>query len=901
VEKTGLRAHIVSQTHWDREWYLPFEEFRFRLVRLMDRVLHLFETQPEYRHFVCDGQTILLDDYLAIRPEKEDVLRQHIQSGRLVIGPWHVLPDEFIVSGESLIRNLLMARRVARRFGKLSGAGYVPDPFGHVAQLPQILRGFGIDTFIFLRGMPQAEKWGTEFFWEAPDKQSTVLAIWMKNIYFNASLLGYESGWGDSERMTPGFRMEKALEQLRAQVEDLGKWTRRGTILLNNGCDHTLPQYEIPEIIAAANAQIPEATFIHSTYDAFAEEVKSHPGKLRTMRGVELRSGRYIVILPGVLSARMNLKQWNRECESLLERWAEPAVALLRHLGGEDHAGSLIEAWRLLLENHPHDSICGCSVDAVHREMVTRFEKVEQIGRTLLDFHLGEFESRIDTRHPKAAGAIVSWNSLFTARRGPLAARLQLPAEKLPENFRLVDATGHAVPFQLSSVDQYDETTYLSFNKPMREVELLLDAEQAGWGHRVFHVLTCEGEKKQKGLEWCRKASEKGIETEHLKLKFHTNGSFDLLDKASGVRHRNLMIFEDVEDAGDEYDWSHAPKGKRFTTEKAKAHVELVTRGPVAVEYAITIPWRLPEGLTANRKRRSRQMVDADISILLRVSRSSARVDVAVRFFNMAHDHRLRVLFTGPSHVAESVADGHFATVRRPIDVETTPQHDGQEPTTHHMRHWVALHDGEKGLAVLNSRLTEYEIVKGPGGARQIAVTLLRSVGWLSRKDLLTRPNFAGPMIETPEAQGIGFYETEFALLPVSGKTPERQIIPEAEFFAVPVMMRWADCHEGSLPADHSWLTVGPDHLVGSAWKPAEQGPGSVLRFANTTDKAAKATISVAEPLVVEGACDLKEESIGVGSPMGGERGHVGEVGAYRIESLRIGGASPWPPGVRGR
>ncbi len=894
MEKAALRAHVVSQTHWDREWYLPFEEFRFRLVRLMDRVLHLFETQPEYRHFVCDGQTILLDDYLAIRPEKEEALRQHVQSGRLVIGPWHVLPDEFLVSGESLVRNLLMARRVARRFGKLSGAGYVPDPFGHVAQLPQILRGFGIDTFIFLRGMPPAEKWGTEFFWEAPDKRSTVLAIWMKNIYFNASLLGYESGWGDSERMTPGFRMEKAMEQLRGQVEDLGKWTRRGTILLNNGCDHTLPQYEIPEVIAAANSRIPGATFVHSTYDAFAEEVKNHPGELRTMRGVELRSGRYIVVLPGVLSARMVLKQWNRLCESLLERWAEPSVALMRHLGGEDHSGSLVQAWRLLLENHPHDSICGCSVDAVHREMITRFEKVEQIGRTLLDFHLGEFESRIDTRHPEAAGAIVSWNPLFTARRGPLASRLQLPSGKLPGHFRLVDASGRNVPCQMAWRGDHEETTYLSFNKPMREVEVLLDAEQAGWGHRVFHLIPCDAQKKDKGLDWCRKASGKGIETDHLKLKFHPNGSFDLLDKASGVRHRNLMVFEDMEDAGDEYDWSHAPKGKRFTTRKAKARIELVARGPVAVEYAITIPWRLPEGLTSSRKRRSREMVDADISIRLRVHRKSARVDVALSFCNLARDHRLRVLFTGPSHVGESVADGHFATLRRPIDVETTPQHDGQEPATHHMRHWVALHDGEKGLAVLNGRLTEYEIVKEPGGARQIAVTLLRSVGWLSRKDLLTRPNFAGPMIETPEAQGPVFHDTGFALLPLSGKAPENQIIPEAESFAVPVMLRWTGCHEGALPADHSWVTVGPDHLVGSAWKPAEEGSGSVLRFANTTDKAAKATIRLAEPLAIEGACDLKEERIGEGATSWGERGGEANVDAYRIESIRIGGASPW-------
>src|SRR5690606_15775242 len=151
-------------------------------------------------------------------------------------------------------------------------------------------------------------------------------------------------------------------------------------------CDHTPPQYEIPQVIDAANKHFKEVKFVHSTYDKFAHEVKKAPGKLRTMRDVELRSSRYIVILPGVLSARMYLKQWNRECEALLERWAEPSCALAQHLGGENHAGSLVEAWRLLLENHPHDSICGCSVDAVHREMMIRFEKVAQLARSVRDF-----------------------------------------------------------------------------------------------------------------------------------------------------------------------------------------------------------------------------------------------------------------------------------------------------------------------------------------------------------------------------------------------------------------------------------------------------------------------------------------------------------------------------------
>jgi mannosylglycerate hydrolase len=884
MAKRPLRAHIVSQTHWDREWYLPFEEFRFRLVRLMDRVFNLFETQPGYRHFVCDGQTILLDDYLAIRPEREADLRRYIQEGRLVIGPWHVLPDEFIVSGESLIRNLLMARRVAARFGKHSNAGYVPDPFGHVAQLPQILAGFGIDTFIFLRGMPQAEKWGTEFFWEAPDRRSTVLAIWMKNIYFNASLLGYESGWGDSELLAESFSIERAMKQLKGQVDDLGRWTRRGNILLNNGCDHTPPQYEIPQVIDAANKHFKEEKFVHSTYDKFAHEVKKAPGKLRTMRDVELRSSRYIVILPGVLSARMYLKQWNRECEALLERWAEPSCALAQHLGGENHAGSLVEAWRLLLENHPHDSICGCSVDAVHREMMIRFEKIAQLARSVRDFQLWGIESRINTAHPDSAGSIISWNPLFTQHRGPLCATVTMPADA-PRHFRLVDSAGAGVTFQIASVAQRTETSYLSFNKPLKDIEIAIASNQSGWGYRTFHVLPTKPGQRDADIAWCRKATDAGIETAEYRIKFHSNGSFDLKDKHTGALLRNVLVFEDTEDAGDEYDYSHAARGARLTTADAAAKVKLVARGAVFAEYSIAIPWRLPRSLSRDRQRRSNATVDATLRVTMRVYKEGRRIDFALRADNRALDHRLRVLFPGPSNVKESVADGHFATVRRPLHVETTPQHDGLEPSTHHMRHWVALFGDDHGVAVLNRRLTEYEILSGPRGSRTIAITLLRSVGWLSRKDLLTRPNFAGPMIETPEAQCLGPMKTEFSLLPVAARDAESEIIAEAESYAAPVLLRWATPHDGPLPPDNTWIELHGKGLVGSTWKPAEDDNGSVLRYYNPMRTPREIDLKTAAPLRIAGRCNLGEDSVQ------GTRGCPKSVGGCEIQTLRLGGS----------
>ena len=192
---------IVSHTHWDRAWYVTFQEFRARLVRLVDRLLKIMDEQPDYRVFMLDGQMAVLEDYLEVRPQRQPELVSLCEQGRLKIGPWYVLADEFLVSPESLIRNMILGQRMGEVYGGVSKIGYVPDGFGHIAQLPQILNGFGIDNAIFWRGLgEEGERLGTEFLWKAPDG-SAVTTIWMPYGYHNISNLGYAIHWGDISQM----------------------------------------------------------------------------------------------------------------------------------------------------------------------------------------------------------------------------------------------------------------------------------------------------------------------------------------------------------------------------------------------------------------------------------------------------------------------------------------------------------------------------------------------------------------------------------------------------------------------------------------------------------------------------------------------------------------------------
>jgi len=215
--------------HWDREWYEPYQHFRLRLVSLIDGLLRIPDQDPAYRYFMLDGQTIVLEDYLQVRPEREDILSQYIQEGRLLIGPWHIPPDEFLVSGEALVRNLLLGDRIARQFGPKMMVGYTPDPFGHISQLPQILRGFGIDSAVLRRGLDDHP---TELLWQAPDG-STVLLCYLRDGYDNAAHLPVHD--------------EQALAQEIARLRDsLAPFAMADYVLLMNGVDHMEPVPELP-------------------------------------------------------------------------------------------------------------------------------------------------------------------------------------------------------------------------------------------------------------------------------------------------------------------------------------------------------------------------------------------------------------------------------------------------------------------------------------------------------------------------------------------------------------------------------------------------------------------------------------------------------------------------------
>ena len=883
--KEKLLITMIPHTHWDRAWYCTFQQFRTRLVRLIDRLIRLLEGQPEYTTYMLDGQMLILEDYLEIRPRKNERIKQLIKQGRIQVGPWYVLMDEFLVSPESLIRNLMLGFRLAEELGGGMREGYVPDGFGHIAQLPQILKGFGIESAIFWRGMGnEGERLGSEFFWEAPDG-STVLTIWMPQGYHNVSNLGYALYWGDTSQME--FSMEYALERIERALDNAEPFAQTGARLLMNGVDHQEAQKELPEIISAANRQLKGRGIIRQgTISDHITEVRSQSkGRLERFRG-EFRWGRYSEILQGVYATRLYIKQNNHRIETLLERYAEPLTAaswLMERDADKNHLPPLLwTAWRWLIKNHPHDDIYGCSIDQVHEEMGFRFSQAEQIANTVIRDSLRSISRQVDFSSQNGTPLLV-YNPLNWSRKEMVSGFIDFDFDdSRVEQFYLVDGQGNPVPFQNLMTEEHFSLEVIKPNRKKR-VHVLFQGDVPSCGYRAYYAV--QGKPSLSNKTNLR-ILERGAENEYLRFRIGEDGSLSVDDLVTGARYKDLHIFADVEDAGDEYSYSPCLKSETITSRDSKACLERIEKGPLKVSYRIRIPLNIPEGLRDDRKARSEKRGPLIITSILTLYEGQPGLYVITELDNQARDHKLSVSFPTGINAQKVYTDGHFMVVERDIDL---PREEGwiEDPVPMmHQRAFVDISSGERGLAIINKGLPAVEVTRDEAAAEVlISLTLLRCVGWLSRDDLITRRTSAGPIIETPGGQCLGFYKYECMILPHKGDWHE--VYRCAYSFNSPLTLTRADTHEGlelkemnitgddpsrvkavpwkrsgAFPDSLSWIELKAESLVISAMKRSDCHEGIIVRGYNLDQTEAVGRLSFFQPLAKAYRVNLNEERI---------------------------------------
>lgn len=835
-------AFVIPHTHWDREWYRPFRVFQLRLIDVIDTVLELLE-DPGYRRFTLDGQAVILEDYLALRPEREEDLRRHVQEGRLRIGPWYVLADEFLVSPEALVRNLALGRRVCSRFGTPLPVGYTPDSFGHISQLPLLMNGFGLDSVVFQRGMgDDGERLGAEFIWEGADGTSEVFTAHLFGTYSGATALGHVS-WEYLDDYDP----ERAKAHLNALLygrsdaglADLPDWFRLslerisggltaratgGALVLMSGSDHLFPQPNIQQAVEDARSCFPEMDFVQADIEEYVAAARATAGHLERYRG-ELRGSRYQHILAGVLSARLYLKQANHEAELLLEKYAEPLSVLAWIAGADYPAAFLTEAWRELLKNHPHDSICGCSIDSVHREMMTRFETVMQMGqdinRRAFTALSGTLQLNVQDVIEVGAAGIAAFNPVPFPRRTVVRHELDLEPGSAA-NIRITDHNGQPVPFQVVAERVPAPGRSDAFVDRTR-LEVLTGLP--GLGFANLHLAEGQGSRVEGSVTLARDGGSLRLGNGIVNMHAHEDGSVILEDVRSRRRHDLQLKFEDRADAGDEYDFSPAAGDEPLFFSSPAGGPHLLQGGTVRQTVAFDYLLELPEKLLPDRRTRTGStIVPARLELTLEAD--SPLLRIRITFDNTAQDHRLRLHLASGIQADTVWADGHWHVLNRPARPAGGDNWFQIPPAPNHQRSFTAVSDGDTGFALLNRGLPEYEALPGAGGTA-LAVTLVRSVGWLSRDDLLSRPQGAGPALETPEAQCQGPQVAELAVMLFTGDWWDSSLLAEAQAFQAPP----AAFTGSTSSAEGLFTLVGP--LVLSAVRKTEERSGFLIRIAN--------------------------------------------------------------------
>jgi mannosylglycerate hydrolase len=889
---------VVPHTHWDREWYQPFAVFQARLVETVDKILDLLDQDPDFSHFMLDGQAVVLDDYLALKPEQAQRIRGMVASGRLAIGPWYTLADEFLSSPEALVRNLLIGGAVCRRFGEPMPVAYTPDSFGHISQLPLLAHGFGFDSLVFERGVgDEGEEIAGEFRWRTADGANSVLAVHLLTTYSSAAGIGYRD-WSRYEGFDPERAVAHANKALYGGSLRIGMeawldesleripggssaYASGSNLLLLNGSDHLPPQTDLPAVIDLLNERIPEARFRLGRLRDFIDGVQAEAGELPEFQG-EFRGSRYHHVLSGVFSARIYLKQANHAAQQGLERYAEPLSALAHSAGAPYPDAVLAAAWRDLLRNHCHDSICGCSIDAVHDEMMPRFAGILSSARYLSRKALAHLsgghwevapgpivEGRLTP--PQAAGRIADetarltvFNPLPRPWRGVLEALLPLPAGAAPDSVTdrsgtpmaaEIDLLEAAAPGHARASERRARVRWLAELEPLAVTSFRL----ASAGEPALERAANAGAPAQAGAVVV--ASGTVLENEFVRLET-TRGGLLLEHKASGERLRVRLALEDEGDAGDEYDFSPIPgeapvalelgsfaaEHPRFSGYSAAGRPVTATStgsaepgaagvgGTLAAALLASGEMRLPARLADDRRRREGE-APLPFELRLGLAAGDPFVKLDLRMENQARDHRLRLRVDTDVLTDLVAVEGHFDVLQRPIALPAAEAWFQRPSGGNHQRRFLSVGDGRRGLALFNAGLPEYSAESRDDGA-SLHVTLLRSVGWLSRNDLGSRPQGAGPALPTPGAQCLGEHRFELGLMPFAGGWDEAGVPAAADRFSTPPLVEATAGEASGMGA----LEL-PEGLLLSALKRSESGDALILRLWNPGRRPVEGTL----------------------------------------------------------
>lgn len=820
------QIHVIAHTHWDQEWYFTRQDSMVLASYNFADVINTLEQDPAYTCYHLDGQMAVVEDFLAINPDYRNRLETLVREKRIFVGPWYTQTDTYNVHGESIIRNLKYGIFAARKLGHAMQVGYLPDTFGHNAQMPTILQGCNIDNIVFWRGIDHDRHVkSSQFLWRAPSG-ATVIAC--------AMALGY--GAAKNMRSEACHLQGKiypmvTLLRSRAGINDLQ---------LPCGGDQVSIDPALPKILEIASAHSPdEDRYVISSLERYVDILRAQREQFERWEG-ELKSPRYTRIHKTIGSVRYDIKQKNNEVEQFILRQLEPTIAMARHQGIPVNLSVVDTLWKKLLRSHAHDSIGGCNSDATNRDILHRLEQTEQLCHSLWNLVVKTLAAACAQE-----GDLLIFNPLAIPTQRVVKTTLYSRAENIALTYQ-----GKPIPFDVLKRDVLPGGTAISLTAegecetPLPPYFRWQVALQTPILPSVGY-LTVNVENSPAPFRQPEQIKGKGIENTYYQLTLDT-GTLTLHDKRCGRRIPSFFTLEDCADAGDSYDFSPLAGD----TPTRCSHFTLVDclKTPLVEKLVIEATMLLPQDL-AGRQEDTRTPFSLRLACELRHGDPNLYVEASLE--NSHRDHRLRLLIGSDIHTRHALASQPFAIIQRetgyddenwqeryremPVDIETS---EGI----------IAVTEPGKALVVTSRGMKEFQIIGSEPAA--IALTMFKSTGVLGRNDLDWRPGRASginnTVVETPDAQLLKPLRFSFTVAladnadhltlrqlenQAAGQpfTYQRQTLHTLDHRLERFALRLPECR---LPAEFSLLTL-PEPLILSALPHAQQLHGTVVRLFN--------------------------------------------------------------------
>ncbi|MBE5783301.1 MAG: hypothetical protein E7329_08325 [Clostridiales bacterium] len=838
------KIHLVSHVHWDPAWYLPYEQYRITLIPLMRDLLAILETNPDYQSFMFDGQIDAIDDYLELFPEDKPRIEKLVKAGKLIIGPWYIQPEEFLLSGETHIRNMLVGLKKAKEYGGAMPITYLCDMVGHIPQMPQLIKGFGMDYFVGWRGILDGkERNEAAFIWQAPDG-SQVVAKALTDGYYH--LIPSDP---------QGF-----MSKVDEVYEKLLPYEKGDYVLFMQGADHRPAIGNIPDLIKLYNQEKGEEIIKQVSLLEHFEQIEKE--KCKVICG-EMRAAYYpgTFILSGILTARMSIKYKNEYVSRELEKWAEPFASFNAWVNGCEYPKALLDrAWMKQLKCAFHDCIYGGHVDAVTLDVFDHYKKALEITDWLNGESLYALSQSIKTVGD--GDNITLFNPTPWERKNETVTfDYWIDAKQKCEAWEAFLEDGTVLPLQVNGV-QRDIKRYTGYSRNQWQqcdpiichrysLSVVLPS-LPGMGYRnigirfASHMPSRETDLVLHGHV---------CENTYLKVILEESGCLSVYDKENGVWYHHINQIEESGDKGDHYNYSKPLNDRIYFDKTVKANCYIAEHGSSRITFVTERDWLLPACVEENG-RSSRQAANKIITRATLLAYSRA-IQFKTTIDNQSKDHRYRLYIPSGIEGSRIQSGSQFYVNDRERETPLPETYIEKPMNNQPQRLFTDISDGKRGMAVFSRGFSEYDARKNG----DIYFTMLRGVSHLSKATNAERfYHNAGPEYSTPGAQEMGRHEIEYALYFHSGDYIQGDVLKACDEFYAPPRGMQGSHYEGKLSPAGSYMELDGKGLLISAVKKAEETDEWIIRVYNGMSEKTQGKIKFILPLSSAYQTNMNEE-----------------------------------------